>query len=764
MSFFTKHMFNVALVLFLSLGTINSSKAQLVHPGGWHTQADLTQIRTKVKAKEEPWITGWNAIANESPNAGTTTNPSSLITSNGAMHTAGFNAWVLTMKWVASGDKSYSNAAIDIINTWVDTVRDFDVYGPTLTLSTGAGAMAQAAEVLEHGFDGEAGWNQGEADDAKDWFREIIYNPWTNTGTHRSTNWGTSALGGNMSMAIFMDDQKEYDYQRDAYLYGYQDTDDGCAAVTDYIFDDSGQAQETGRDQAHVQGGIAHLTETALCAWNQGEDLVSVSNNRLRAGVEYHAKYNLGYNDLPFTKDIYNPCDLPLLKNWDDAISEEYRGQFSPVYYMSSKLFTLAGLDHPYTKEVLTSPGYTPEINNFAHPGLGLLVFIPLSSDDNEGGQSVGFTPDPSKKYYIDVPVHNLRIGATGQSEEPFTTSTNTTGANVEWKFVSNGEGSWHIDRAAGGSLPRLRTDATEFADMQSTASDGRWESFEFAKGALDNTYFITSINGPASNERLQVDSSDNIKMVLSGYNGTWESFRFTEVEPSTRVVHITKRNATGFAIDGNRGQEEVNGQDVYLWDSNENNKNQQWLEIDRGNGYYTYQKLGTNFVLDGGNGGANRQNVYLWTIDEDNENQHWQKVEVGNGTYKLVKRNAAGFALDGGSSGVNGQSIALWNSSSTSQNIQWYITPLDGLSAKSLEVAEDEKVIIYPNPVESIATIQGAANTTVRIYDMNGKIVVTKNILNNIEEIDLSYLPQGIYYTEISSLQNTSLIKLIKN
>jgi len=352
----------------------NPSLSGLVHPGGWHTQEDLTLIRNKVAAGEEPWITGWNAIKDSSPDENFTSNESELVTSNGAMHTAGFAAWVLTMKWVASGDQAYADAAIGVIDHWVDNVKYFDVYGPTLTLSTGAGAMAQAAEVLEHGFNGEAGWPAQRADAAKAWFREAVYDTWTNTGDQRSSNWGTSALGGNMSMAVFMDDMDEFEYQSDAYKYGYQDTDDGCAAVTDYISFESGQAQETGRDQAHVQGGIAHLTEAALVAFHQGVDLVGVADNRVRAGVEYHAKYNLGYNDLTFDPDIYNPCDI-WMPGQDQGISPDERGNFSPVYYMSSRLFTKAGLDHPYTKEVIASPGYAPEINNFAHPGLGTLVF-----------------------------------------------------------------------------------------------------------------------------------------------------------------------------------------------------------------------------------------------------------------------------------------------------------------------------------------------------------------------------------------------------
>lgn len=498
----------------------------LVHPGGWHSQEDLTVIRDNVAAGKEPWITGWNAAKDEGPDAGTTSNPSRLITSNGAMHGAGFDAWVLTMKWVASGDSSYSDAAIAIIDAWVDTVRDFDVYGPTLTVSTGAGAMAQAAEILEHGFNGEAGWPQSDADAAKVWFKEVIYDPWTNTGLQSSSNWGTSALGGNMSMAIFMNDEAEYNYQLEAFKSGYPNTDDGCNSLEDYIMYPSGQAFETGRDQPHVQGGIAHLTETALVMWNQGDQLVFHANNRLLAGVEYHARYNLGYNDLPFNTTIPNRCNVNN-REQDKGISDVGRGELSPVYWMSAKLFSKAGLAYPNTEEVLSSPGYSPEINNFAHPGLGTFAFVPTSS-------------------------------------EP---------------------------------LP-----------------------------------------------------------------------------PGAEVVHMTKGNATGFAIDGNNGAANLQG--IYLFDEDDSNVNQQWIEIDRGGGHYSYQKSGTNHCIDGNNGGANGQEVYLFTCADNNHNQHWLKVATSGGTYRLQKRNSPSYSIDGNRGGVNFQTIYLWNSDSNNENQQWFISP----------------------------------------------------------------------------------------
>ena len=203
----------------------------------------------------------------------------------------------------------------------------------------------------------------------------------TNTGLLSSANFGTSALGGNMSMAIFMDDQERYNFQRQAYITGYN-SEDGCNSLTDYIPFATGQAFETGRDQIHVQGGIAHLTEAALCLWNQGDPFVYLEENRLLAGVEYHARYNLGFDDLPpLNPDIPNQCNLSFSWLNSTEISPEGRGVFSPVYYMSAKLFSKAGLDHPNTQAVLTSPGYSPEINNFAHPGLGTFAFVSTDED-----------------------------------------------------------------------------------------------------------------------------------------------------------------------------------------------------------------------------------------------------------------------------------------------------------------------------------------------------------------------------------------------
>ena len=114
------------------------------------------------------------------------------------------------------------------------------------------------------------------------------------------------------------------------------------------------------------------------------------------------------------------------------------------------------------------------------------------------------------------------------------------------------------------------------------------------------------------------------------------------------------------------------------MYDSSNPSQNLQWIELDRGNGYYSYQKRGTNFCVDGGRNGANRQNVYLWTCSDNNQNQHWQKVSTDSGFFQLRKRNALGFAIDGGSGGATSQNVRIFDSSSASQNLQWSIEVIE--------------------------------------------------------------------------------------
>ena len=159
-----------------------------------------------------------------------------------------------------------------------------------------------------------------------------------------------------------------------------------------------------------------------------------------------------------------------------------------------------------------------------------LFLFINIFIISNLFGQGQSFTPNPNKIYYLDVQEHDLRLAATGQSEDPYTTSMNMTGADVEWKFVDKGNGFWHIQRAAGGSTPRLRTDNTLNADMQATNSSGVYTYYRFDNGNISGSHYLTLPDGPANFQRLQMTPQGDILFTTTAFDGNWVSWNITEV------------------------------------------------------------------------------------------------------------------------------------------------------------------------------------------------------------------------------------------
>jgi len=182
----------------------------------------------------------------------------------------------------------------------------------------------------------------------------------------------------------------------------------------------------------------------------------------------------------------------------------------------------------------------------------------------------------------------------------------------------------------------------------------------------LSNPDVETCNNRPCGRENV-ADSARAVTNVLD----TISNYRQSQsVESgSGDFVSMTKQNAQGFSFDGQDGAAARQG--ILLGAYNSNDQNQQWEEIDRGNGYYAYKKRGTNHCIDGNNGGANGQLVYLYKCGTNNENQHWKKVNI-NGRYRLEKRNAPAFSIDGNRRGQEGQEVYLWKSDNANQNQQW--------------------------------------------------------------------------------------------
>ena len=126
-------------------------------------------------------------------------------------------------------------------------------------------------------------------------------------------------------------------------------------------------------------------------------------------------------------------------------------------------------------------------------------------------------------------------------------------------------------------------------------------------------------------------------------------------------TVQIAPRNNDNLCIGVDKNES------VYLTDWTLSN-DLKWEEIDRGNGYYSYQLLNTNYCMHAAAGNNDGQDVYLWNCDSEDDDQLWEKVEADSGSYRLLKGNNPEVALTIGSN----NNLQLQSSDESNQDQYW--------------------------------------------------------------------------------------------
>jgi regulation of enolase protein 1 (concanavalin A-like superfamily) len=381
----------IVVVLLLTCVAAPTVKAQFVHPGGLHTQADLDRMKTQVAAGAHPWIDDWNLlIADPLAQSTYTAAPRANLGANRQRadrdaHAAYLNA----IRWYISGDTTYADAAVRILNAWSATVSQVpaapapDVYG---LQAIAIQDFALAAEVLRI----YPGWSAADIASFKSMLTNYFYSAVNEFLTNHNgycisyywANWDAANIGALIAMGVFNDNPAWFNQGIDYYESGA-----GNGAIMNAVYflwpGNLGQWNEAGRDQEHDQLGIGLLGYAAQTAWNQGVDLFSFAGNRLLAGAEYTARYNSA-RGVPYK--TYNNCDN-VQQYW---ISTNGRGRLDdrPVWELIYNHYgVLQGLDTPNSKTMAEL--MRPEHGSIDHFGYGTLTFT-LSA------AASGYPPAPS--------------------------------------------------------------------------------------------------------------------------------------------------------------------------------------------------------------------------------------------------------------------------------------------------------------------------------------------------------------------------------
>ncbi|MFJ8910205.1 alginate lyase family protein [Amycolatopsis sp. NPDC102389] len=309
----------VPLALGLFSAPAQAAPATFTHPGVLVSRPQLDFVRAKVQAGEQPWKQAYDAMMSSSyaslsrspkPRAivecGSYSNPNIGCTDERQDAIA---AYSLSLAWYITRDAKYATKAIEIMDAWSAVLKDHTNSNAPLQSAWSASSWPRAAEIIKHTY---TSWpNSGRFGT----MLRNVYLPEVINGSHSNGNWELSMTEAAIGIAVFLDDKAAYDKavakfrtRVPAYLYL---TSDGALPKTapgsgldtrDKIVKYwqgqttfvNGLSQETCRDFTHTGYGLAAIADFAETTRIQGQDLYPEIADRLREGLGFHAKYQMG--------------------------------------------------------------------------------------------------------------------------------------------------------------------------------------------------------------------------------------------------------------------------------------------------------------------------------------------------------------------------------------------------------------------------------------------------------------------------------------
>lgn len=377
-----------------------SYPTEFTHPGVIFNNNDINRWRDIVTTQHEPQYSGYMLLANDKLSSSNyqMNGPYDVVYSGEADGYPNILTYVANdfgaacqnaIMFASTNQKAYADKALEIIRGYSKmskptfSTREGGLDHILLIGNLGA-KLVYAIELMR--YTEGSGMTDKDFSDACDMIKRCFVPPLeayfniTEPKKMAIGNFGASAMNCYMSIGILLDSPEMFKIAVDRYLTGY---DNG--SIRYYIDGETGQCQETGRDQTHCQLGLGMLSMLCENAWKQGTDLYGVLDNRLLNGYEYTARYNLGY-DVPFK--VMPELTGKYHWTYPDQVDQEEllsgqraegrRGKFSPVYERVYNHYVVRkGLSMPYVKEVIETKN-RPEDNgapDVAHLGFGTFLY-----------------------------------------------------------------------------------------------------------------------------------------------------------------------------------------------------------------------------------------------------------------------------------------------------------------------------------------------------------------------------------------------------
>jgi len=355
------------------------SSAGFYHPGVLVNRAQLDFVKQKIAAGAEPWKSAFEAAkASDSGSLNYIPHPWKTcecgpfsrpdIGCKDEQHDSEA-AYTQALLWYFTGNQTYADNAIHIMNAWADTLVGGHKFanGP-VQAAWCAEQWPRAAEIMRY-----TSTNWPEEQVAK--FEDMLatqYLPYLVNGDCENGNKELSMSEALINIGVFNDDRKTFELglklwrgRTPAYIYLSTDGPTpvkapGCdempiwgnkGLTTPYV---DGLLQESVRDSQHANLALSAMVNAAETARQQGVDLYSEQAKRIMAALEFQAQY------LPPNKGMPPPnLSFHTHPTWEIAYNEYHNRLGYDLPKMAAVLPTIrpTGVNHQMAWETLTHAG-----------------------------------------------------------------------------------------------------------------------------------------------------------------------------------------------------------------------------------------------------------------------------------------------------------------------------------------------------------------------------------------------------------------------
>jgi len=258
-------------------------------------------------------------------------------------------AYVQALLWYITGDQTYANNAINIMNTYASNFQGYagtpghscpsgmDCSNGPLQSGWDSEKWPRAAEIIRWGQPGGvgSGWSQSDIQAFTNMLN-TVYLPVIQNGSGVNGNWDMSMIDGIMQIAVFTENAsllataRNYWLGRVPDLYYLQTVDLGNHALSprgnpswwgQTVFDSSttNVAQETCRDLTHTEDSISSTILTAETDWIQGGSLYQDANSHAQERIVQSMNMMAGFESQGVQNALIpaptNFCDTSVTKN-----------------------------------------------------------------------------------------------------------------------------------------------------------------------------------------------------------------------------------------------------------------------------------------------------------------------------------------------------------------------------------------------------------------------------------------------------------------